>query len=84
MATVALSPVAAEEKLGKLRSAVAQLDQIRYVAVKPSLTFVLLLLDFAFGAYRSLISCDSCDIFPSFCSENEKNGFISLVARYLR
>ncbi|XP_020092321.1 UTP--glucose-1-phosphate uridylyltransferase [Ananas comosus] len=44
MATVALNPVAAEEKLGKLRSAVAQLDQI---------------------------------------SENEKNGFISLVARYL-
>lgn len=65
------------EKLSQLRSAVAGLDQIRYVHYfsfkwMRSLDLGFLVLDFDF------------DFSVFVCSENEKSGFINLVSRYLR
>lgn len=71
MATATLSP-ADTDNLSNLKSAVAHLSQIRSSSIS--------------SAFSSTITwLSSISFFESvFCSENEKSGFINLVARYLR
>lgn len=87
MATATLSPVDTD-KLSNLKSAVASLNQIRYLILHFSsqifhfcavvtLFLIVLLLHF-------VLDPDADDILIFFGSENEKSGFINLVGRYLR
>lgn len=97
MATASVIPTETE-KITKLTSAVAGLNQMRQVlpifsSFFDSLTRLFVLIDAWFCFYCTL-RCWITDRSSEFwlilfilvviCSENEKSGFINLVSRYLR
>lgn len=73
----------AAEKLSALKSAVAGLNEIRSLIL--SIPILLSSFSSIFVSVFARSEPDSCFFLLFFpCSENEKNGFISLVGRYLR
>lgn len=81
------------DKLPNLKSAVAGLNQIRFSLIS-RFNFFFNLSSFAFSWNRfewTILAISNRTWFDFYfyvdfwiCSENEKNGFINLVARYLR